>query len=251
MDGKFGLQAGAEAVAQEGGVVAGIGRSGRRAAAEHGGVDAAGVEQAAVEVFRPFPNQAVHVVDAPVVGFQTAYFAQTVAAALGVSVEDGVAVGFFVGAVGFEFGCLPGKFPLVDGGQVFALGGAVGVGGEPGNEDDGFVQVGFLRGVAVCGFDPMGEVVAVALFAAEFAALPLGIFFNEFVELGIGNGQFVHFKGADFGQRGVGGKIEGAVGAAGQVGHFTCRRECGQEGGQAAKYGFFHVALSSGGLSGL
>ena len=75
MDGEFGLQAGAEAVAQEGCVVAGGGCAGGCAAAKHGAVDAAGVEQAAVEVFRPFPNQAVHVVDAPVVGFQTAYVA--------------------------------------------------------------------------------------------------------------------------------------------------------------------------------
>ena len=116
---------------------------------------------------------------------------------------------------------------------MFALGGAVGVGGKPGDENDGFVEVGFFGGVAAGGFFPMRQVVLVALFAAGFAALPLRVFLDEFVKFAVGNGGFVEFERADFGQGGVGGEVEGAVGAAGQFGHAGGGRGGGDYGQQA------------------
>lgn len=86
---------------------------------------------AAVEVFSPFPNQAVHIVYAPVVGFVFTDVVQAVAAAVCIPIQDGAVVAGFGRAVFLSGRGQACKFPLVNSRQAFAFGNAVGIGGKP------------------------------------------------------------------------------------------------------------------------
>ena len=88
----LGLQAGTDTVTQERRIVAGVAGTDGGTAAKHLAVGVAGSQLAAVEVFRPFPNQSVHVVDTPIVRFVFAYVLQTFPSAVGIPVKDGTVV---------------------------------------------------------------------------------------------------------------------------------------------------------------
>ena len=135
------MQAGAQTVAQKGGIIARVGGADGRTAAKHIGIRAAGAQKAAVEVFCPFPNQAVHIVHAPIIGAAFAHFAQALLAAVGIPIQNGAAVAGLGGAVFAGGRSLAGIFPLVDGGQAFALCGAIGVGGKPRYVGDRFIGI--------------------------------------------------------------------------------------------------------------
>ena len=92
----FGLQAGADAVAEEGGIVGRIARTDRCAAAKHLRVGIAGRKQAAVEIFRPFPNQPVHIINAPVVRAAFADIVQAFPSAVRVPIKNSAVVAGFV-----------------------------------------------------------------------------------------------------------------------------------------------------------
>ena len=114
------MQAGADAVTHERGIITRVSAVAGTAAAERARIDIAGCELAAVKVFRPFPNHAVHIVNPPEIGLALADIAQAAPPAAGIPVQNPAVVALFVRAVGFGFGGQSGIFPFVNGGQAFA-----------------------------------------------------------------------------------------------------------------------------------
>lgn len=243
----FGLQAGAYAVAQEGGVIRWVAGAYGCAAAKHLRIGIARREQAAVEVFRPFPNQAVHIVNAPVVGFAFADIAQAVSAAVCIPVKNGTVVAGFGRTVFLCGGGKSGKFPLVYGRQAFALRSTVGIGGKPRYVGYRMFQfVGFGRVAVAAGFNPVFEVGRFGLFGTDFTFLPLGMFFDKLCKFGIGNGVLVDLEGFDFNEVCFFLQIERAVAASFNFCHFgrRCTAAC-DKGKEGEEWYEFHNGLSN------
>ena len=114
---------------------------------------------------------------------------------------------------------LAGIFPLVDGGQAFALRGAIGVGGKPRYIGDRFVHIGGFGCKALTAFHPLLQIVAVGLLAAYFAALPLRIFLHKLGKFAVGYRRFIQFKRGHGNHGGVFFQIKRPIAAAADFGH--------------------------------
>ena len=83
--------------------------------------------------------------------------------------------------------------------------------------------MGFGRVAVAAGFNPVFEVGRFGLFGADFAFLPLRVFFDKLCKFGIGNRIFVDLEGFDFNDACFFLQIERAVAASFNFCHFGCR----------------------------